>query len=45
MSSRFIQGRTVTKDRQLCTGLYLQQLLEEKKKQKLKKKGMKNNGV
>ena len=39
--SRFIQGRTVTKDRQVATGLYLQQLLEEKKKQKLKKKGMK----
>ena len=39
--SKFIQGRTVTKDRQVATGLYLQQLLEEKKKQKLKKKGMK----
>ena len=35
--SRFIQGRTVTKDRQLATGLSLQELLEEKKKQKLKK--------
>ena len=35
--SRFNNGRTVTKDRQLCTGLYLQQLLEEKKNQKLKK--------
>ena len=34
---RFIQGRTITKDRQLCTGLYLQQLLEENKNQKLKK--------
>ena len=34
---RFIQGRTVTKDRQLCVGLYLQQILEEKKNQKLKK--------
>ena len=43
--SRFIQGRNVTKDRQLATGLYLQELLEEKKKQKLKKKGMKNNGI
>ena len=40
--SRFIQGRNVTKDRQLATGLYLQQqLLEEKKKQNIKKKGMK----
>ena len=38
---RFIQGRTVTKDRQLCVGLYLQQLLEEKRQEKLKKKGMK----
>ena len=35
--SRFNNGRTVIKDRQLATGLYLQQLLEEKKKQKLKK--------
>ena len=44
--SRFIQGRTVTRDRQICIGLYLQQqLLEEKRQQKLKKKGMKNNGV
>ena len=41
MSSRFNNGRNVTKDRQLATGLYLQELLEEKKKQKLKKKGMK----
>ena len=41
MSSRFIQGRTVTKDKQLATGLYLQQMLEEKKKQKLKRKGNK----
>ena len=38
---RFIQGRKVNKDRQLCVGLYLQQILEEKKNQKLKKKGMK----
>ena len=43
--SRFIQGRTVTKDRQLATGLYLQQMLEEKRQQKLKKKGMKKNGI
>ena len=41
---RFIQGRTVTKDRQLCIGLYLQQMLEEKK-QNIKKKGMKRNGI
>ena len=41
MNSRFIQGRKVNKDRQLCTGLYLQQMLEEKRQQKLKKKGMK----
>ena len=40
--SRFIQGRTVTRDRQLATGLYLQQmLLEEKRQQNIKKKGMK----
>ena len=38
---RFNNGRTVNKDRQLCIGLYLQQMLEEKKNQKLKKKGMK----
>ena len=38
---RFIQGRKVNKDRQLCVGLNLQQILEEKKNQKLKKKGMK----
>ena len=42
---RFIQGRKVNKDRQLCTGLYLQQMLEEKRQQKLKKKGMKSNGI
>ena len=41
---RFIQGRTITKDRQLCIGLYLQQMLEEKK-QNIKKKGMKRNGL
>ena len=35
--SRFIQGRKVNKDRQLCTGLYLQQLLEEQKKRNNKK--------
>ena len=42
---QLLQGRTVTKDRQLCTGLYLQQMLEEKRQQKLKKKGMKSNGI
>ena len=41
---RFIQGRKVNKDRQLCIGLYLQQMLEEKK-QNIKKKGMKRNGI
>ena len=35
--SRFIQGRKINKDRQLCTGLYLQQMLEEKRQEKLKK--------
>ena len=39
--SRFNNGRTVTKDRQIAVGIYLQQILEEKKNQKLKKKGMK----
>ena len=34
--SRFIQGRTVTKDRQLATGLYLQELLEQQKLKKLR---------
>lgn len=43
--SRFIQGRTVTKDRQLATGLYLQELLEEKRQQKLKKKGSNKYGI
>ena len=42
--SRFIQGRTVTKDRQLATGLYLQEMLEEEKKRN-NKKGMKSNGI
>ena len=37
---RFIQGRKVNKDRQVAVGLYLQQMLEEKK-QNIKKKGMK----
>ena len=35
--NRFIQGRKVNKDRQIAVGLYLQQMLEEKKNQKLKK--------
>ena len=41
---RFNNGRTVTKDRQIAVGIYLQQILEEKK-QNIKKKGMKRNGV
>ena len=37
--SRFTDGRNVLNkvNRQLCIGLYLQQMLEEKKNQKLKK--------
>ena len=35
--SRFNNGRTVTKDRQVAVGIYLQQILEENKNQKLKK--------
>ena len=38
---RFIQGRKVNKDRQIAVGIYLQQILEEKRQEKLKKKGMK----
>ena len=41
---RFNNGRKVTKDRQIAVGIYLQQILEEKK-QNIKKKGMKRNGL
>ena len=43
---RFIQGRNIIprKNKQLAYGLELQNLIKERQ-QKLKKKGMKSNGI